>query len=470
MTPNFSELVVTAAEDAVPIVPVTAETHRRWEETAEPASATFARTMQFTARAGTSILIPDAGGRPREVLAGLGTDRAPADAGSVAGLSASLPPGRYRFAGEVPGLDPARRAIAWAQGQYRFSRYRSQPDARPGACLVEPALGETGLARVRAVVEAMTLVRTLVDTPANDMGPEELEAAARDLAQSHGAAFGSIVGEALLSERLPLVHWVGRASSRPPRLLDLRWGAADAPRLTLVGKGVCFDSGGLNLKPGSSMANMKKDMGGAAHVLGLAHVIMALKLPVRLRVLVPAVENAVSGSAFRPGDILPSRKGLSVEIGNTDAEGRLILADALALADEESPDLLIDMATLTGAARQALGPDLPPFYTMDEALAAALAEAARREQDPLWRLPLHAPYQAWLDGKLGDVNHIGDTPMAGSIVAALFLQRFVEAARAFVHFDIYAWNDKARPGRPGGAAVQGLLALLAIVEARYKRG
>ncbi|OYY25653.1 MAG: leucyl aminopeptidase [Azorhizobium sp. 35-67-15] len=315
--------------------------------------------------------------------------------------------------------------------------------------------------------EAVRLVRDLVNTPANDLGPAELEDAARRLAARHGANFRSIVGADLLARNFPLIHTVGRAATRAPRLLDLAWGPEDAPKVTLVGKGVCFDTGGLDIKPSSGMLIMKKDMGGAATALGLAHLIMSRGLKVRLRVLIPAVENAIAGDAFRPGDIFSSRKGLTVEIGNTDAEGRLVLADALSLADEDAPDLLVDFATLTGAARVALGPHLPPAYTDDEALAADLARHAQAQADPLWRLPLWRPYAAMIDSKVADINNAGAGGFAGSITAALFLARFVETAKSWLHLDIYAWNPSARPGRPEGGEAQTIRALDALIAERY---
>jgi len=296
------------------------------------------------------------------------------------------------------------------------------------------------------------------------MGPDELEAAARRIALQGKAVFSVTTGDALLAANFPLIHAVGKASTRAPRLIDFVWGRSDARKVTLVGKGVCFDTGGLDLKPSSAMLLMKKDMGGAATALGLAQLIMEAGLDVRLRVLIPAVENSVSGSAFRPSDVWPSRKGLSVEIGNTDAEGRLVLADALALADEEAPDLLIDFATLTGAARTALGPEIVPFYTHDDGLALALAQAGQRVNDPVWRMPLWQPYRGWLDSKIADTNNISDGAFAGSITAALFLEKFVARAKSWAHFDLYAWNAKARPGRPVGGEAQVLRALFEVLK------
>ncbi|MGL4729817.1 MAG: leucyl aminopeptidase family protein, partial [Bosea sp. (in: a-proteobacteria)] len=324
-------------------------------------------------------------------------------------------------------------------------------------------------AEIRAIADAVALGRDLINTPANDMGPAEIEATIYALAKTHGASVTSIVGDDLLAQNFPLIHAVGRASAQAPRLVDLTWGNADHPRVTLIGKGVAFDTGGLDLKPSAAMLLMKKDMGGAASAIAAAAMIMAAKLPVRLRLLVPTVENSVSANAFRPSDVLPSRKGLSVEIGNTDAEGRLILADALALADEETPELMIDFATLTGAARTALGPDLPPLYTHDEQLAADMLRLGREVNDPVWRLPLWAPYDAMLDSKVADLNNTGASPFAGSITAALFLARFVEKAKAHAHLDIYGWVPSAKPGRSEGGEPQAARLAYALIKARYPR-
>jgi leucyl aminopeptidase len=335
--------------------------------------------------------------------------------------------------------------------------------------MVEP---EFDLDAVLGIVSGVQIARDLVNTPANDLGPEELSSAAISLFGAYGGTGRVVEGDALLAEGFPMVHAVGRASSRAPRLIDATWGDETAPKVTLVGKGVIFDTGGLDIKPASAMTLMKKDMGGAANVLALAAMIMDAELPVRLRVIIPAVENAISGNAFRPGDVLSSRKGLTVEIGNTDAEGRLVLADALALADEEAPEILLDMATLTGAARVALGPDLPPFYTDDEDFAADLAAQAEKVSDPLWRLPLWRPYETYLESRVADINHINTSGagFAGSVTAALFLSRFVEKARTWAHFDIYAWNPSDRPGKPAGGEAQAARALFALLKARYAHG
>ena len=322
-------------------------------------------------------------------------------------------------------------------------------------------------ADIARMAEAAALARDLINTPSNDMGPEELALAAQALATRFGATFNCIVGNDLVQQNFPLIHAVGMASTRAPRLIDLGWGDPAHPKVTLVGKGVCFDTGGLDLKPSSGMLIMKKDMGGAANVLALAQMVMDARLNIRLRVLIPAVENAVAGNAFRPLDIFKSRKGLNVEIGNTDAEGRLVLADALALADEEKPDLLVDLGTLTGAARVALGPDLPPFYTNDEALAEAVASNAKSENDPLWRMPLWPPYDSWLDSKVADINNAPSGGFAGSITCALFLQRFVTDAKSWLHVDIYGWTPSAKPARPEGGECQAARAIYKLLSQRY---
>jgi leucyl aminopeptidase len=422
----------------------------------------FAQAQGFEPKAGRHVLLPAPDGALHGVafaLDGVGAKRP--DPFLIGALAPVLPEGAYRLATQPERPDIA--ALAWCLGAYRFTRYRDRP--AKAARLVVP--DGVDVQEVLRIAEAVAWGRDLVNTPANDLGPEDLEAAVRDLGAKHGATVSAIVGEGLLTHNLPMIHAVGHASPRLPRLIDLRWGDPDAPRVTIVGKGVAFDTGGLNLKPESAMLLMKKDMGGAAAALALADMAMGAGLPIRLRVLIPAVENAVSGASFRPGDVLASRKGLSVEIGNTDAEGRLILADALALADEESPELLVDFATLTGAARVALGPDLPPFYTEDDALAADLARLADAVHDPVWRLPLWPPYAGLLDSKIADVNHISGGPFAGSITAALFLRRFATAARAHVHFDIYAWTPKAKPGRPEGGEVQAARLVYALLRERY---
>ena len=350
-------------------------------------------------------------------------------------------------------------------GCYTFDAY-SDSKRRDHPSLVWPANADRKGSL--AAVEAQSLVRDLINTPANDMGPERLEAAVRQLGERHGAQVSSIVGDELLAQNYPTIHAVGRAAAIAPRLIDLVWGDEDRPKLTLVGKGVCFDSGGLDLKPPAGMRLMKKDMGGAANMIGLAHMVMAAALPVRLRLLVPAVENSVSGNAMRPMDVIRTRKGLTVEIGNTDAEGRLILCDALAEASGESPDLILDCATLTGAARTALGADLPALFCNDDAVATALLAAGDAEQDPVWRMPLYRPYRKMLSSDVADLNNVSEAPLAGAVTAALFLERFVEPGTPWAHMDMMAWNREARPGRPRGGEAQFIRGAMAMLRRRYR--
>ena len=445
--------------DAVPIWFVAEETWAELRQSLDAAARAFADAAGFEPKAGRQLLLPGKGGLGG-VLFGLEAADEPQDRFLPGRLPQQLPPGIYRFANDPHDVRLA--ALAFALGAYRFSRYR-RAEERNVRLEMPPAVDGDDLNRI---VEAVALARDLINTPANDMGPAELEAAARALAARHGADLRAVVGKDLLSENFPLIHAVGRAATQLPRLIDLKWGGADHPRVTLIGKGVCFDSGGLDIKSESAMLNMKKDMGGAATALALAHMIMDRKLKVRLRVLVPAVENSISAAAFRPRDIYTSRKGITVEIGNTDAEGRLILADALALADEEQPALIIDFATLTGAARVALGPELPPFFTDDDDLAGELMSHALAQNDPLWRLPLWRPYETMLDSKVADISNVGSSGQAGAVTAALFMRRFV-TAKSWLHFDLFAWNPTAKPGRPEGGECQAARALYALLAARY---
>jgi len=422
----------------------------------------FAESAKFEPKPGHSLLLPGDGGTLAGVLFGIeAADRPAKDRFLPGRLPILLPAGTYRFA-NAPH-DTRLAALAFALGAYRFTRYRK---AEPNGARLEIPQGVDG-ADLSRIAEGVSLARDLINTPANDMGPAELEQAARALAEKHGAKVQGIVGDDLLKQNFPLIHAVGRAAVRAPRLIDLTWGDPAAPKITLVGKGVCFDTGGLDIKPDSGMLIMKKDMGGAANVLAAAHMVMDAKLKLRLRVLIPAVENAISGDAFRPLDVYRSRKGITVEIGNTDAEGRLVLADALAFADEETPDLIVDMATLTGAARVALGPELPPLFTDDDQLAADLARHAESERDPVWRMPLWRAYESMLESKIADINNVGG-PQAGSITAALFLSRFVSAAKAWAHFDIYAWTPSAKPARPDGGECQVARALYALLKERHR--
>ncbi|WP_373636810.1 M17 family metallopeptidase [Yoonia sp. BS5-3] len=446
-------------EDAIPVHVIHADgldgavgqlpdQHQRW-----------VKTQGFQAKLGQHLTLPDDDGQIARVLVGYGTPEQRARGRFHLGaVAAKLPDGTYRIAGGLDGSDLQEAALAWLLAGYSFDRYRKP--AVPIAGLIAPEGIEARQIEIIAQGEALT--RDLINTPTSDMGPADLENATRSLAAEHEAKINVTVGDDLISSGFPLIHTVGRASAQAPRLLDMRWGD-QGPQLTLVGKGVCFDTGGLNIKPGASMGLMKKDMGGAATVLGLAHMIMGLGLRLRLRVLVPAVENSIDGNAFRPQDILTSRKGLTVEINNTDAEGRLVLADALTLSDEDSPDLVISMATLTGAARVAVGPDISPFYTDSDDHAAALSQAAHAVADPVWRLPFHTPYETMIEPGIADLDNAPKGGMAGSITAALFLRRFVESP--YIHFDIYGWQPAAAPSRPKGGVGMGARAVLEALPA-----
>ncbi len=421
----------------------------------------WAKANGFTGQKGRLLPLPDQNGNLSGYLFGTGTDaNRPVFVAGLAG--AALGEGQYRLAGDFG--DATRAATAFRLGAYRFDQFRQ---ARTAPELELPS--DADAAEVGRQVAAATLARDLINTPPNELGPDALDRTIRAFAAERGMSVTAIVGEELVAQNFPLIHAVGRASAEAPRLLDLSWGNPDHPKVTLVGKGVTFDTGGLDIKTAAGMLLMKKDMGGAANVLGLAHTIMDAGLPVRLRVLIPIVENAISGSSFRPGDIIRSRAGISVEIGNTDAEGRLILADALALADSEKPDLLLDMATLTGAARAALGPDLPPLYSTDDNLARDLVASGLGWEDPLWPMPLWSPYDSMLASKVADTNNAGSGGFAGSVTAALFLRKFVREARHWVHLDIYGWAPEARPGRPVGGTDQAIRAVYGVLRQRYGR-
>jgi leucyl aminopeptidase len=423
----------------------------------QPARA-WAEANGFSGEAGKTLVLPGEGGALSGALFGIEPSQGALPLGA---LARALPAGDWHFA--EPPAKPDLAALALVLGGYVFTRY----GRKPGRALRFALPAGADADRVRRLADGVFLARDLVNTPTNDMGPETLEKAVRTLARAHRATVAVVKGDDLLKKNFPMIHAVGRASAEAPRLIDLTWGPKGAPKVTLVGKGVCFDTGGLDIKPSAGMLLMKKDMGGAANVLGLAAMLMAAGKKIRLRVLVPAVENSISANAFRPGDVLASRKGVTVEIGNTDAEGRLVLADALALADEEAPQLLVDMATLTGAARVALGPDLPPFYTDDETLAADIAAASLAEEDPLWRMPLWQPYAAKLSSRIADMNNVTSDSFAGSITAALFLKRFVDKAKAWAHLDIFAWNPADRPHGPTGGEAQGIRALESVISRRF---
>jgi len=416
--------------------------------------ARWLRATGFHGALGSVALVPDDAGGIAMALAGDGTAQTRARGRfHLAGAAALLPEGVYALHGLAPER-AATESLGWLMSQYSFDHYREQKHTT--ARLIAPE--GVDAARLEAIAAGEALTRDLINVPASDMGPADLEGSCATLATRHGASIEVIRGEALLEQNFPLIHTVGRAAAQAPRLIDMRWGDS-GPTLTLVGKGVCFDTGGLNLKPASGMGVMKKDMGGAATVLGLAQMIMALDLPLRLRVLIPAVENSVAGNAFRPGDILTARNGLSIEINNTDAEGRLVLADALALGAEDAPDLMVSMATLTGAARVAVGPDLSPYYTDDAALAGLLDAAAEVAADPVWRMPFHTPYESMIEPGIADLDNAPKGGFAGSITAALFLRRFAGQAR-YAHFDIYGWNPATAPARPKGGTGMGARALL----------
>ncbi len=455
MDPVF---VAGGTADAIPIWFVTAASYPEVRERLGADAGAFAAAAGFEPKAGRHLLLPGKNGLGG-VLFGIEATDETMNPFLPGNLAQQLPSGVYRFANEPH--DARLAALAFALGCYRFTRYR-KAEARQLRLDLPQSIDRDDLDRI---VEAVTLARDLINTPANDLGPAELAEAARSLAARHGADFSAIIGDDLLKKNFPLIHAVGRAAAGAPRLIDIRWGETGHPGVTLVGKGVCFDTGGLDIKPDSGMLNMKKDMGGAATALALAHMIMARGLKVRLRVLIPAVENSIAGASFRPRDIYTSRKGISVEIGNTDAEGRLILADALALADEDKPALIADFATLTGAARVALGPDVPAFFTDDDQLANELMSSAAAENDPLWRLPLWRPYESMLESKVADINNVGGS-QGGAITAALFMRRFV-TARSWLHFDLFAWTAAAKPGRPEGGELQAARALYALLAARY---
>ncbi len=456
MRPGFAP----DTDDATAIHLVESAGIEEWTSSPE-FSAAWTRGNDFGGELGQILILPDSNGAIRGVLAGWGSRESRA-AGRFhfADILRKLPKGVYKIAGEIPPGERDEIALAALLGQYRFDRYKKRASSER-AGLVAPS--GIDAARIESIAAAEFLTRDLINTPASDMGPGELEAEFIDLAAEFGARGEVVKDSGPLREDFPLIHAVGRASDRKPRLLDLAWGRKNDPSVALVGKGVCFDTGGLNVKTGGSMRLMKKDMGGAAAAMGLAHMIMANGLPVNLRLLVPAAENSVSAGAFRPGDILKSRKGMTVEIANTDAEGRLVLADAIALADESEPDLIISMATLTGAARVALGPDIAPYYTRSDSLAACLEKASVSASDPVWRMPLWPPYEKMIEPEVADLANAAETGFAGSVTAALFLARFSTRAKRFLHFDIFGWQPSNAPGRPKGGVGQAARAVFAAL-------
>ena len=456
----MSATFAVPAPDDIPLHVIAQDDLASWLSDQRETVRNWCAASGFTGALGQALLIPDTQGNPSMALAGYGT-AATRQRGRfhLAAAAAKLPEGTYCIASGLPSGDLPAEALGWLLQSYRFDRYAPCP---PMAAKL--AYDGPDAEQLSAIAKGEFLTRDLINTPANDMGPAELEAAARTLAEQHGAEISCITGADLLDQNFPMIHAVGRAAACDPRLIDLRWGKS-GPRITLVGKGVCFDTGGLNLKPGASMGLMKKDMGGAAAVLGLAQMIMLAGLDLQLRVLIPAVENAVSGNAMRPQDILTSRKGLTVEINNTDAEGRLVLADALSYAEESAPDFIISMATLTGAARVAVGPDLAPYFSDDTGFAQAIEQAAAHTADPLWRLPLHAPYESLIEPGIADLDNAPKGSFAGAITAALFLRRFAPNSR-YAHFDIYGWQPSDAPARPKGGVGQATRALFHALQSK----
>ena len=445
-----------AHEKAVPILATDAKRLPKLLSSLTPAERRLAEAVGFAGEPDGVCVLPDAKGNLARVLAGV---RDPADPWALAALPQKLPRGRYSLGKGAVTIAAEDAAFAWDLGSYHFTRYK-RGKRKPADLQVD---GGTRVRESMELAHAVRLVRDLVNTPAEDMGPEDLSDVAREQAERFGGEFDEWVGDELLAQNFPAIHAVGRAAARPPRLLEINWGNPKHPRVSVVGKGVCFDTGGLDMKTAEGMRLMKKDMGGAAHAIALARLVMQRNLPIRLQMLVPAVENSIAGNAYRPGDVVRTRKGLTIEIGNTDAEGRVILCDALAYAVERQPGTIIDFATLTGAARVALGPELPVLFANDEKLAAKLLGAADATRDPMWRLPLWRNYRRLFDSDVADVNNSGRAGFAGSIVAALFLDYFVPQDTPWAHFDVYAWNDVSRPGRPLGGEAQGLRAVLAAL-------
>jgi leucyl aminopeptidase len=449
------------ATDAVALTAVAKDGFATWLETQPAREREWLKATGFAAEPGKFAFLPDESGRPARVV--VGADLAKDPVWALAGFPETLPEGRYKLDADVDASRATSLALGWSLGAYAFTRYKKPK--RGFAELVWPQKADH--AEVQRLTRSIFLARDLINTPCEDMGPPDLAAAAVAVAKEFDAQATVIAGDDLLKQNYPTIHAVGRASARPPQLVDFRWGKESAPKVTLVGKGVCFDTGGLDLKSPANMLQMKKDMGGAATVLGLARALMAAATPIRLRVLIPAVENSISANAFRPLDIIKTRAGKTVEIGNTDAEGRLILCDALTEADGEKPDLLIDCATLTGAARVALGPEVQALFSNNDALADAILRASTEVADPIWRLPLWKPYRQRLDSKLADINNASDNPHAGAILGALYLSEFVSETTPWAHLDIFASNPKALPGRPEGGEATGMRALYTVIRKRF---
>ena len=455
-------LVARANAGTVPVTPISTDGLKAWMDKAPKKVAAWAEATGFKAKPGELRLIPDDSGGIARVMIGV-DDQTKTGLWDYAGLPAALPGGRYAIDADLETADATRAALGWALAQYRFDRYTKMP--APEAELVWPKNADRG--EVERIALGTALTRDLINTPAQDLGPTQLAEEARALAKTYKAKITVLVGDQLLKKNYHTIHAVGRGATDAPRLIDFTWGDPKHPKLTLVGKGVCFDTGGYDLKPSSGMLRMKNDMGGSAQVLGLARMIMDAGLKVRLRVLIPAVKNMVSGDAFLPMDILTTRKGTTVEVGNTDAEGRLVLCDALTEADSESPALIIDYATLTGAARVALGTDLPAMFTNDDQVSEQILSHGLVEEDPVWRLPLHKPYRKMLDTKIADMSNTGSAPFGGAITAALFLEHFVSATTKWVHFDLMAWNNSDRPGRPEGGEAMAVRAVYGMIKERF---
>lgn len=449
------------APKAIPIIPLHASAFAGWISKQKPAWRNWAKATQYEALPATSLILTDENGNPACVVAG---GEAEPGIWSIAHLPTQLPPGNYRLEAKWKPHQLAEAALGFELAQYQFNRYR-KAKAKPFTLQLPATIP---LAPILAKRDAIFLVRDLINTPANDMGPQDLSNAAKAIAKETGTTFSEIVGDALLKKNYPAIHVVGRAAAQPPRLITLEYGKTSDPLVVLIGKGVTFDTGGLDIKPYNSMKLMKKDMGGAALVLGLMQLIISAKLPIRVKALIPAVENSIAGNAFRPQDIIASRKGLTIEIGSTDAEGRLILADALTAADEANPDLIVDVATLTGAARTALGTELPALYCNREKVAADLLKSATQMNDPLWQLPLWQGYARYVNSSIADVTNTPNYGFAGSITAALFLERFISPATPWVHIDTYAWNAEGMPGRPVGGEALTLRAIFHYLQTTYK--
>lgn len=452
--------ITEKATPSIPLSFVATTAFAQWLATQPEHLKIWVTATGFTAKPDTICLIPNDKHEVAQVLVGC---TQLTDFWIAGALATSLPVGNYHLAQDLEPFSLRNIILGWGLGAYQFTRYKKSTKTIARLVISEPNFAQPFMQQVNSIY----LVRDLINTPTENMGPLELARTAATIATAYGAHFSQIVGDELLQQNYPAIHTVGRASAQAPRLLEIRWGNPAHPKVTVVGKGVCFDTGGLDLKPADNMLLMKKDMGGAAHALGLAQLVMAANLPVQLRVLIPAVENSIAANAYRPGDVIATRKGLSVEIGNTDAEGRVILADALTEAAAEKPELIIDFATLTGAARVALGTDVPAMFTDDEQLASQLAQTAAQMQDPLWRLPLYQPYRQLLDSLIADINNATASGYAGAITAALFLKEFVPADVSWVHFDLMAWNIGARPGRPAGGEAMSLRAVFNYLAQRF---